>query len=92
MKQVPKEMPYDQDTLNGAFISGFRFALFELIHAFSAYTPLTPEQEKVLTAVGTRQICALDRGVEYMDLSLFLNKLTADIALKRWNRHDLPDP
>lgn len=53
------------------------------ILSFTKHAPLNPEQKRVLTAVGIRQMCSFDRGLTYEDRLPFLYKLTLDLLTEK---------
>ena len=76
------------NTLEGAFVSGVRLALHDLILTFTKFAPLNTEQEKVLTAVGIRYSCNFDRGMEYNTYIEALHKISRDILTEKWEDVD----
>ena len=79
ISDIPKELVYEYDSLDGAFYSGIRHAMFELIQTFQNYSPCSEEQQRVIKAIGFRQQCAFDRGVSYEDLLPYLQRITKEL-------------
>ena len=79
LENIPHEKVYDWNTVLGAFVSGYRFAMFETVLYLQKYAPVTEEQKKVIRALGLRMYCAIDRGLGVKDFVPAVNKITLDI-------------
>jgi hypothetical protein len=78
-KSLPKERIDDPDTLEGAFIGGYMFAVHQIILCLGTHSKITKTQEKVIRAAVLRTHCAIDRGVPYVDLLSLVNMMTLAI-------------
>lgn len=76
ISDIPKELVYEYDSLDGAFYSGIRHAMFELINTLLVHSHCSEEQQRVIKALGFRHRCAFDRGVGYLDLIPYLQEIT----------------